>query len=50
MTDADRKDIARAIAALDKMAERLGSTWDDYEYDQVSRARAELVEALGKTP
>lgn len=41
---ADIRDINRAIAAIDKIAERHGDDWDGYEFDQISRARAEMIE------
>ena len=40
------KRLARAIAALDEIADRLGDEWDEYEWDSASSARQALVEKL----
>jgi hypothetical protein len=48
MTKRDKQDVNRAIAAIDRIQKRLGDSWDDYKYDELSSARAMLVNWLEK--
>jgi len=43
---ADLRDLERVVAAIDRIAERHGEAYDDYEFDPINQVRAAAFEAI----
>jgi hypothetical protein len=43
---ADLRDLERAVTALNRIAQRHGDFYDDYEFDPINLARSAVLEAI----
>lgn len=48
LTASDKRDLTAALRALDRIADRHGNDWEEYEWDDISSARSLIRERLGQ--